>query len=88
MAVMDLRPSWECCDVDLPPASRDARVCTYECTFCVKCADELGGICKNCGGDLVQRPIRPPAQLARHPASTVRVFDPHGCPAHDPARAR
>jgi hypothetical protein len=78
--MLDLRPGCECCDRDLPPASADARICTYECTFCVACADGvLGGICPNCGGNLVPRPIRPPAMLARHPASTRRVVNPAGC---------
>lgn len=82
MAMMDLKPGCECCDVDLPPDSPDARICTYECTYCATCADEMGGICKNCGGNLVPRPIRPPSHLKRHPASTVRVFNPDNCPVH------
>lgn len=72
-----LRPGCECCDVDLPPDSHAARICSFECTFCVSCAEErLDGICPNCGGELVRRPIRPPARLAAHPASTERVFKP------------
>jgi len=80
--VLQLRPSCECCDRDLPPASPDARICSYECTFCAACADgRLGGRCPNCGGELVRRPIRPAERLARHPASTERVFRPRGCGA-------
>ncbi|MFC3069066.1 DUF1272 domain-containing protein [Phenylobacterium soli] len=76
--MLALRPNCECCDADLPPDSRAARICTFECTFCADCADtRLNGTCPNCGGDLVQRPIRPPAMLARHPASTERVLKPH-----------
>ena len=53
----------------------DARICTYECTFCADCAEgPLAGVCPNCGGNLVARPVRPAAMLARHPASTVRVL--------------
>lgn len=64
-------------DRDLPPDSREAMICTFECTFCACCAETvLGGICPNCAGELVRRPIRPPAALARHPASSVRVFNP------------
>jgi hypothetical protein len=75
-----LRPSCECCDADLPPASPDARICSFECTFCAACADtRLRGVCPNCGGELVRRPVRPAAALARHPASTERVFKPQGC---------
>ena len=76
--MLDLRPNCECCDRDLPPESPAARICTYECTFCVDCAEtRLGGECPNCGGELVRRPIRPPARLAKHPASTERVKNPH-----------
>ncbi len=76
--MLELRPNCECCDRDLPPSSAGARICTFECTFCARCADErFGGVCPNCGGDLVARPIRPPAMLARHPASAVRVTKPH-----------
>jgi hypothetical protein len=72
--MLELRPNCECCDVDLPPDSPDARICTFECTFCARCVDHvLGGVCPNCGGNLVPRPIRPPAELALHPASTRRV---------------
>ena len=79
--MLQLRPGCECCDRDLPPDSVDARICTFECTFCVKCADRLGGRCPNCGGDLVTRPRRPAAALARYPASTERIFKPQGCAA-------
>ena len=37
------------------------------------------GVCPNCGGNFERRPIRPPAALAKDPASTVRVFNPQGC---------
>ena len=75
-----LKPNCECCNRDLPPDSRDARICSFECTFCRICADALlDGVCPNCGGELVRRPIRPEAKLARHPASTERVYKPEGC---------
>jgi hypothetical protein len=75
--VLELRPGCEWCDADLPPDSVDARICTYECTFCTSCTDgPLGGICPNCGGGLVTRPIRPAHKLEQDPASTVRVFHP------------
>jgi uncharacterized protein len=79
-AVLELRPSCECCDRDLPPDSPDARICTYECTFCAECVEErLGGVCPNCGGGFERRPIRPAEKLLNDPASTVRVFAPVGC---------
>lgn len=78
--MLELRPNCECCDRDLPPAATDAMICTFECTFCADCAgDVLNGLCPNCGGDLVRRPVRPAAKLARFPASTIRVFKAEGC---------
>ena len=78
--MLDLRPSCECCDADLPPDSLNARICSFECTFCASCAEvRLGGRCPNCGGELLRRPVRPAAALARHPASTRRVTRPQGC---------
>jgi hypothetical protein len=78
--VLALRPNCECCDKDLPPSSTDARICSFECTFCASCAQGiLRGVCPNCGGELVTRPRRPESKLARHPASTERVFKPGGC---------
>jgi hypothetical protein len=72
--VLELRPNCELCDVDLPPDSPDARICTFECTFCAACVtDVYSGVCPNCGGNFVPRPVRPPDALLRHPASTVRV---------------
>jgi uncharacterized protein len=80
VAMLELRPNCECCDRDLPPESRDAVICTFECTFCTDCAEaKLGGICPNCGGDLVRRPIRPADKLAKYPASTKRILKAEGC---------
>jgi hypothetical protein len=76
--MLDLRPNCECCDADLPPHSREARICSFECTFCAACAEQrLGGRCPNCGGELVARPIRPAALLAKFPPSSERVRKPH-----------
>lgn len=78
--MLQLRPGCECCDRDLPADSTEAYICTYECTFCRDCTERtLKGVCPNCGGELVPRPRRPPGMLARHPASTQRVFKPEGC---------
>ena len=78
--MLQLRPNCECCDRDLAPESDEARICSFECTFCVACAAALpGGRCPNCGGELVTRPRRPAAKLARFPASTERVRKPEGC---------
>jgi uncharacterized protein len=75
--MLALRPGCECCDTDLPPESMLARICSFECTFCQNCAEEkLKGICPNCGGELLRRPIRPAHALAKHPAQSERVFKP------------
>ena len=80
--MLQLRPNCECCDRDLPPESADARICSFECTFCVDCVTtKLRGVCPNCGGELVARPRRPAAKLAKNPASTQRVHKPEGCAA-------
>ena len=78
--MLELRPGCECCDCDLPPSAPDAMICSFECTFCADCArDILGGTCPNCGGELVRRPIRPAAKLAKNLPSTLRIFNPEGC---------
>ena len=78
--MLELRPNCECCDKDLPPESAEAVICTFECTFCVNCADEiLQGVCPNCSGNFVPRPIRPPNKLVQYPASTRRVLKQGGC---------
>ena len=77
--MLDLRPNCECCDTDLPPDAANARICSYECTFCADCVDTvLRNVCPNCGGGFQPRPIRPrgawrPGEgLAHHPASITR----------------
>ena len=76
---LELRPNCEGCDRDLPPSSTLARICSYECTFCVDCvAGTLRDVCPNCGGGFAPRPIRPAREwrpglsLERRPASTQR----------------
>lgn len=72
--MLELRPNCECCNRDLPPDALDARICSFECTFCAACAEgKLAGVCPNCGGELVRRPIRPAGKLINYPASTKRV---------------
>jgi hypothetical protein len=78
--MLKLKPNCECCDKDLPPESAEARICTFECTFCVACAEGVfGGVCPNCGGNLVARPVRPVAMLAKYPASTERILRDAPC---------
>src|SRR5262245_40623634 len=75
--MLELRPTCENCNKALPPNSLEARICTYECTFCVSCVDSvLGNVCPNCGGGFAPRPIRPSRNwkgdnfLGEDPAST------------------
>jgi hypothetical protein len=78
--MLQLRPNCESCNRDLPGESTDARICSFECTFCSTCAQtKLGNRCPNCGGELVVRPRRPAAKLVQHPASTERIYKPAGC---------
>jgi uncharacterized protein len=77
--MLQLRPNCEYCDKDLPPHATDARICSFECTFCAHCVESvLHNVCPNCGGGFVPRPIRPSREhrpgvsLASRPASTER----------------
>lgn len=80
--MLQLRPSCECCNKDLPPDSLEARICSFECTFCAGCVDTvLGGKCPNCGGSFAPRPTRAAHLLAKYPASTERIYKPEGCKA-------
>lgn len=75
--MLEVRPNCERCDADLLPDSTDARICSFECTFCASCAaGALQGHCPNCGGELLVRPRRSGAALAAYPASTKRVYKP------------
>ncbi len=90
--MLELRPNCECCGVDLLPAAPDARICSFECTFCANCAEvKLAGVCPNCGGGFTPRPIRPANKLAADPPSTLRVHKPASCeprPSAPPASTR
>ncbi|MFL5258860.1 MAG: DUF1272 domain-containing protein [Hyphomicrobiales bacterium] len=82
---LELRPNCEYCDIDLPPAATNARICTYECTFCADCVEKhLQNVCPNCGRGFVPRPIRsatewrPGLSVDKRPPSTVRVHLSYG----------
>jgi uncharacterized protein len=75
--VLELRPTCEHCNTLLPPDSPEARICSFECTFCATCVDGvLGNVCPNCGGGFTPRPVRPSKDLkgenylGKYPAST------------------
>lgn len=78
--MLDIRPGCECCDIDLPPNSEAAVICSFECTFCRACAEGvLAGVCPNCGGGFTPRPIRPAELLEKYPASSERIVKEVGC---------
>ena len=75
--MLELRPTCENCNKALPPDATDARICSYECTFCAACVEGvLGNVCPNCGGGFAVRPIRPAKNwkrdnyLGKDPAGT------------------
>src|SRR5437870_1663121 len=81
--MLELRPTCENCNKALPPHALDARICTYECTFCADCVEQvLSNVCPNCGGGFVPRPIRPSQNwkgdnyLGSDPASTRSAIVP------------
>lgn len=75
--MLELRPNCEHCDADLPPEAPDAFICTFECTFCARCVEDvLLGVCPNCTGELVTRPVRPSTLLEAAPAASERVHSP------------
>jgi hypothetical protein len=87
--MLELRPSCEHCNQALPPESGEARICSFECTFCAPCVDKvLGNVCPNCGGGFVPRPIRPAQNrkgenyLGKYPASTKVKHRPVDPAAH------
>ena len=71
--MLEMRPNCEMCDRDLPNGAEEARICTFECTFCADCVSErLGDRCPNCGGNFTVRPTRPEGLLADFPMATER----------------
>ena len=76
--MLELRPTCENCNTPLPPDSREAMICTFECTFCRSCVENvLDNVCPNCGGGFCPRPVRPRNNwnngdyLGAYPASTT-----------------
>jgi hypothetical protein len=84
--MLELRPTCEHCNTALPPDSPEARICSFECTFCADCVERvLGNVCPNCGGGFAPRPVRPATNwkgdncVGKYPASTAvrhRPVDP------------
>jgi uncharacterized protein len=87
--MLELRPACEHCNRALPPDSLEARICSYECTFCADCVERvLSNVCPNCAGGFAPRPVRPAhdrqggASLISHPASTRVKHRPVDAAAH------
>jgi hypothetical protein len=87
--MLELRPVCEHCNKALPPASIEARICSYECTFCVTCVDTvLHNVCPNCSGGFERRPVRPALNrvgdnwLGKDPAGTEVIHRPVDPAAH------
>jgi hypothetical protein len=64
-------------------------ICSYECTFCRDCVDNiLENVCPNCGGGFCARPIRPEVDrrggnfLGADPATTTVRHRPVDVAAH------
>ena len=75
--MLELRPTCEHCNKSLPPASTEAMICSFECTFCAECVEEvLKNVCPNCGGGLVHRPIRPREAVIKYPPTGVVTHKP------------
>ena len=88
--MLELRPTCEHCNKPLPPDAVDARICSYECTFCAACVDGvLRNVCPNCGGGFAPRPVRPVTNwkgdnyLGKDPASTNIRHRPVDAAAHE-----
>ncbi len=86
--MLELRPSCEHCNKALPPASAEAMICTFECTFCSDCVSLLHNVCPNCGGGFQPRPVRPArdwghgSMLDRYPATIEVTHKPVDLDAH------
>ena len=75
--MLEFRPSCENCDRDLPPHSVEAMICSFECTFCSTCVEEvLHNVCPNCGGGFESRPILRKKYVHRLDPDRPRVYKP------------
>lgn len=69
--MLELRPNCERCDKDLPPNAAEARICSFECTFCSACAEgPLQGKCPNCGASFALARV---ARFIYSPSSRPRL---------------
>ena len=75
--MLEIRPICENCGKALPNDNEEAMICTFECTFCKACVENiLFNVCPNCGGGFEKRPVRPQDKLKKYPASTEKFSKP------------
>lgn len=75
--MLEIRPNCEHCGKELQYNSKEAMICSFECTYCSACALEIfENVCPSCGGNFVERPVRPKGHLEKYPPSKVKVFEP------------
>lgn len=87
--MLELRPSCENCNKLLSNDSMEAMICTYECTFCRDCVNNiLHNVCPNCGGGFEKRPIRPKDGLRKHPATTKVTYKPVDMEVYKPLQEK
>ncbi len=81
--MLEIRPTCEHCNKLLPFDSKEAMICTFECTFCEECVETvLQQLCPNCGGNFTKRPTRPERLLDKYPVSEQIVHKPVDMAAH------
>ena len=72
--MLEMRPHCERCEADLPAEAPGAFICSFECTYCAECAENMDDLCPKCGGELVDRPTR----SASNQLKTAKMKDAQG----------
>ncbi|WP_204344110.1 DUF1272 domain-containing protein [Psychroserpens algicola] len=81
--MLEIRPTCEHCNKKLAFDSQEAMICTFECTYCIDCVENiLQQVCPNCGGGFEKRPIRPENLLKKYPVSTKVIHKPVDLKTH------
>ena len=57
--MLEMRESCEKCAAVLGWQD-ECYICSYECTWCTDCTEEMNRTCPNCQGELLARPKRRP----------------------------
>ncbi|MBK7869871.1 MAG: DUF1272 domain-containing protein [Saprospiraceae bacterium] len=75
--MLEIRPNCENCGKPLAYNVEDAMICSFECTFCKDCVENiLHNVCPNCGGGFAQRPVRPKVYLEKYPPAQEQIYKP------------